>query len=479
MSFKKGFFRSISNLATYTYLQQGVEFLSTIILSRLLVPEEYGFVAIIHIFSGFIQLFANAGVHQTLIRSDYGYTFHRYLFSLAIWIGIFLTLGLALLAYPISIIFNDKALLYPTLVMSARFAVDSINYVPTAILSKKLKFNKIGQAKFSATAFSVGMSIILAFMGFSYWSLVIPMVIAPFVQYIVLYRHVRFGIKLYGLRAARFMFRKIRGLMGNLIAHNTINYWSRNVDKLIIGKFFTQADLGLYNRAFRFVNVTFRLVIGIFNAVLFPSLKKLQESGGNVNKEYNDIMGIITLINFPLVAILIAVPEELVLLLWGSNWLDVSFYLPFVGLLIIFQTLIATMTNVFVLYGKERVMTRITFFASLTSVLSIVAGALFSMHMLVILYTAAYILLVMPIYIYYGFYRSFRFDIESILWFWLPKIGLSAALLFFIIQENQMVVYGLLVALFLHLVINQKNSIRSLYQLVLRMVREKSLSVGD
>jgi PST family polysaccharide transporter len=479
MSFKKGFFRSISNLAKYTYLQQGVEFFSTIILSRLLVPEEYGFVAIIHIFSSFIQLFANSGVRQALIRSDYGYTFHRYLFSLAIWIGIILTLGLSLLAYPITLLFEDRALLFPTMVMSLRFTVDSINYVPAAILSKKLNFSKIGQAKFSATIFSVGLSIILAFLGFSYWSLVIPMVIAPLIQYVVLFRHTRIGIKFYGIRAARFAFLKIKALMSNLIAHNTINYWSRNVDKLIIGKFFTQADLGLYNRAFRFVQLTFRLVIGIFNAVLFPSLKKLQESGGNVNKEYNDIMGIITLINFPLVAILIAFPEELVLLLWGQNWLDVSFYLPFVGLLIIFQTLMATMTNVFVLYGKERVMTRITFFASLTSVLSIGIGAFFSMQMLVTLYTAANILVVTPIYIYYGFYRSFRFKTEPLLWFWLPKIVLSTGLLYFIVQENQLALYALLLLLFFHLLINQKNSLLSLYQLITRMIREKSLSIGD
>jgi PST family polysaccharide transporter len=365
------------------------------------------------------------------------------------------------------------------MVMSLRFTVDSINYVPAALLSKRLNFSKIGQAKFSATAFSVGLSIILAFLGFSYWSLVIPMVIAPLIQYVVLYRYTRFGIKLYGIRAARFVFGKIKALMSNLIAHNTINYWSRNVDKLIIGKFFTQADLGLYNRAFRFVQLTFRLVIGIFNAVLFPSLKKLQESGGDVNKEYNDIMGIITLINFPLVAILIAFPEELVLLLWGQNWLDVSFYLPYVGLLIIFQTLIATMTNVFVLYRKERVMTRITLFASLTSVLSIGIGALFSMQMLVTLYTAANILVVMPIYIYYGFYRSFQFKIEPILWFWLPKIGLSTGLLYFIVQENQLALYALLLLLFFHLVINQKDSIQSLYQLITRMIREKSLSIGD
>jgi O-antigen/teichoic acid export membrane protein len=78
MGFKKKFFKNIAAFGGYSYLTWFLEtILSTVILSRFLEPKEYGFVALISIFSGFILLFSNTGLAQSIIRSEYGLTFQR------------------------------------------------------------------------------------------------------------------------------------------------------------------------------------------------------------------------------------------------------------------------------------------------------------------------------------------------------------------------------------------------------------------
>jgi len=77
MSFRKSLFKNIVILGSYSYTTQIIAFLGTIVLSRLLLPEEYGFVALITVFTGFISQFSDAGLSYIIIRSDFGNSFIR------------------------------------------------------------------------------------------------------------------------------------------------------------------------------------------------------------------------------------------------------------------------------------------------------------------------------------------------------------------------------------------------------------------
>ncbi len=429
MSFKRGFFKSISTFALYNYLSQAFEFLATIILSRLLLPEEYGFVAIINIFAGFIQLFSNVGIGHSVVRSDYRYTFHRHLYSLSVWMGVALMLVLSGLSYPIAYFFSNPALVLPTILISFKFVFDSFTYIPFALLSKALQFKYIGRAKLLGAVFQIILTIILALLGFSYWALIIPLILGPIVQFYYLKDKVDIRFRLYGWKSARLILHKIHSLMGSLSLNNMINYWSGNADKVVIGRLYTQADLGLYNRAFRFIMLTNRLITGIFNTVLFPSLKKLIDEKGDANKEYLDILRIITVFNLPVVFVLVVFPSELVRILWGLNWSGVSEFLPYVGMILVFNSIISTTPSVFILYGKERNMFLINLVNSILTISFVIAGGLFSMMHIIIFLALGYIFITVPVNIYFGFYRSFRVETIVILRFWMPVL-LFALLLF-------------------------------------------------
>jgi O-antigen/teichoic acid export membrane protein len=392
MSFKKTFYKSVSTFAVYNYLSQGLEFLATIVLSRLLLPEEYGFVAIIHVFAGFIRLFSNVGIGQSLVRSDYKYTFHKHLYSLSVWMGFALAGILMLLAYPIALFFNNMALVVPTLVISVKFIFDSLIYIPYAILSKALNFNLIGKIRLWTTAVQILMTIVLAFLGFSYWSLIIPLIINPIIQFVHLKIHVKMPLRIYGWRATKRMLYKIRSLMGNLSLINLLSYWTENTDKVIVGRLYSQADLGMYHRAFKFIRLTYQMISGLFGTVLFPSLKKLMEEKGNVQKEYLDIIKVVSFFNFPVVFILIVFPESLVWILWGAAWSGVAPFLPYVGLLLMFNAFFNTTPSVFILFKRERTLFLLNLVNSIVTISLVFIGGFISMlHILKFLALGQYL----------------------------------------------------------------------------------------
>ena len=118
-------------------------------------------------------------------------------------------------------------------------------------------------------------------------------------QYIFFEYKVRIGFKFYKLSYPIVAYRKTKSLMENLSGYNLVNYWARNADNLIIGKVYSSYDLGIYNRAYKMLQLALSLISGLFGTVLYPSLKKFKSEGGNVNEEYSSILGIISIINFP------------------------------------------------------------------------------------------------------------------------------------------------------------------------------------
>ncbi|MEZ5082516.1 MAG: oligosaccharide flippase family protein [Bacteroidales bacterium] len=354
MSFRKSLFKNLLTLGGYNYSSQLANFLASIILSRLLLPEEYGYVALITVFTGFVTIFSDAGISYAIIRSDYGRTFWRAVTNLSFYIGVCLFFIMLLLAYPLAWFYNDMTLVVPTMVMSFIFIASALKIAPMAVFTKQLNFNYVGKVRLIANLVSIAMMIIMAFMGFSYWSLILPQILMHLVEFILFEYKLRLGVKLYPFYYTRAAFRKTRSLLTNISGFNLVNYWARNADNLIIGKFYSSYDLGIYNRAYKMLQLSLSLITGLFGTVLYPSLKKFKSEGGDLNPEYGSLLGIISLLNFPISVVLILIPRLFVRILWGENWMLVADLLPYFGILIMFQTLISTTGHIYLLLEHER-----------------------------------------------------------------------------------------------------------------------------
>jgi len=466
VSFKKSLFKNILTLGGYNYSSQAANFLASIVLSRLLLPEEYGYVALITVFTGFVTIFADAGLSFAIIRSDYGHTFHRAITNLSFYFGFLLFLIMLLLAYPIALFYNDMSLVLPTMIMALTFIAGAFRIAPMAIFTKELNFNYVGKVKLVANLVSIGLMIIMAFLGFSYWSLIIPQIVMNLVQYIMFEVKLKLGFRFYPWSYTVVAFRKTKSLITNLSGFNLVNYWARNADNLVIGKFYSSYDLGIYNRAYKMLQLALNVITGLFGTVLYPSLKKFKSTGGDINSEYMSILGVISIINFPIGAVLILIPDLFVRILWGENWLMVAELLPYFGILIMFQTMISTTGHVFILLEEERRFMILGVVSAILMVLAIVTGAFFSMMMVAIAYAFTYMVLIVPIFLYFGFYKIFGYTARQIIIFWIPKLALGVGLLICVFYGLQLYLYVILSLYLIHLVYNQRSELMKLKEIV-------------
>ncbi len=456
MSFKKTLVKNLLVSGGYNYLSQAIAFFSSIIVSRLLTPESYGFVGIITVFTGFLSIFADSGISLAVIRSNYLYTYHKSVDTLALIVGSVLCVATCLIAYPVSLFFKNSALILPMIVMSFTFIFRSMTLVRGALIVKEMRFGLSGIIALKTTIFTVAATIILAYFGAGFWSLVIPQTLAGLVTLYLQERKLKFGFHFYSWAHISVSFRQTRKTIGNLMGFNMVNYWSRNSDNLLVGRLYGTADLGIYNRAYNLLTFPLSLITGLIGTVLFPSLNKLKESAEAVRREYLFILKLIGFISYPIAFILLLFSSKLVYLLWGEAWMGVAQLLPYFGLLLLSQSLLSTIGNILVLMRREEVLRISGWISAAVIITSIVFGASISLLAIAQFYSLAFIAVVLPFHLFYVYINVLKFSAKSMLMFWGPNILFSLAIWFTCYYEMELARTVLLLLFFVVMIFNAR-----------------------
>jgi len=473
MSFKKGLFKNILIAGGYAYLSQAISFLSTIVLSRILTPNSYGLVNLITVFTGFILVFSDGGLSYALIRSDFGETYNRVLTNLSWLLGFSLFIITTLVGYPISLFYHNSSLILPTMALGTTFLIKGLSLTQGAVLAKQLNFAYIGKVTLISVIITVALTIILAYCGLDYWSLIIPQIVAAIVIAIMYERKVKLGFKIYHLNYILVVYRHTKKLIGSVIGFNTINYWARNTDNMIVGKWYGTSSLGIYNRAYNLLMLPLTLISGLFSNILFPSLKKLKQQGGNIEEEYYFVLRVITILTFPIVVILITFPNQLVLLLWGNKWKEVAIFLPYFGLLIFTQTLLSTVGQLLILDEKESEFMISGWVGSAFLVAGIIIGAFISLIGVAQFYSLSYIF-VLIFNIIFLYIRTLKFNVRTTLGFWIPKIAFSFVLWIAIFFKMELLKMASVVLICIYIIFVSRKEIKLILSKASLIIRLKS-----
>ena len=463
MSFKKALAKNILISGSFTYLSQAITFFSTIIISRYLGPESYGFVGIISIFTRFLNVFADSGMSLAVIRSDFLYTYHKSVDTLALLVGVLLCAATCLLSFPISIFFRTPGLVLPMMVMSLSFVFRSMTLVRSALIVKNMDFRFSGYVMVITSLFTAVATILMAQWGAGYWSLVIPQTLSGLVTLLLLERKIKFKFHLYSWAHVKVSFRHTRKTIGNVMGFNVVNYWSRNLDNLLVGRMYGVGDLGIYNRAYNLLTFPLALITGLITAVLYPSLNKLKHSPEAIRTEYLSTLRMIGFIAFPVSCVLLLFNRQLVYLFWGEEWMGVAQLLPYFGLLLLSQSLSSTVGNMLVLIKREEVL-RISGWLSAVAIIGgIVYGAFHSLLSIAQFYSLAFIVLVLPLNLFYIFIHTMKFPRNKMLLFWGPNILFSLALWLACYFGLEQLKWLLLAAFFLVMLLNARSEISKVF----------------
>ncbi len=422
MSFKTTTLKNIFQLGRFTYTGEIISFLASIVMARLLLPEEYGIVAMIYVITNFAGILTGLGISSEVIRNPYQYTFHKSMLNLSIYVGFALFLLVILLSYPLAVFYENNALILPTLLIAFKFPVRSTSAVFYALLIKERRYSLVGKIELTNNVMTNALMIAMAAAGFSYWSLIVPFLLGEVYKLFHYKSYTQIKLRFYPFKYTKVAFKYSKALMGSILGVRMISYWARNLDNLLIGKNFGEASLGLYNRGYRFLNLAEKTIDNLFGTILYPNLQKLKIDGGNVNHEYMFFVGLITLISFPVGAVLILMPDLLVKILWGPNWLGTVQYLPYFGIVVLSRTNKTNIEAIFKIHYKERLLFKFGVFNSVVVVLSIVLGSLHSPLMIAKLIAISQTVLILPVVVFYVFIYAMRFDLKKTMVFYFPRI---------------------------------------------------------
>lgn len=462
MSFKKSLLKNILISGSYNYASQIISFLSTVVTSRYLGPEAYGFVGIINIFTGFLLIFSDSGITLAVIRSGLGFSYQKSVDNIALIVGCILCFLTVLLSYPIAFFFSNPALVYPMIFMSLNFVFKSMTLVRTAVLAKNMRFNESGQITLYAMLITVCLTMFMAYLGAGFWSLIVPQIVSSLITLVMLENKIRLGYKVYPIAYLKVAFKQTKKTIGNLMGFNMVNYWARNSDNLIVGKFYGESSLGIYSRAYNLLTVPLSLITGLIGSVLYPSLNKIKDKPDEIRSEYAFTLKMITYISFPITFILVVFPKNLVLLLWGENWLAVSTILPYFGLLIFSQSLLSTVGNILVLVKKEDVLRKSGWLGAVIMISAICIGARYSINAIAQFYSLSFILIILPFNIFYIYIRTLKFGVRQMLLFWTPIVIFSFVIWLGCVYHAEYLKLGALSLLLVALVLNSAIDIKKL-----------------
>ncbi|GAA4303683.1 hypothetical protein GCM10023183_16490 [Nibribacter koreensis] len=208
-------------------------------------------------------------------------------------------------------------------------------------------------------------------MGFGVWSLVLNYIIssalsAIFVWIISPWKPVPQFDKL--------AFKELFGYSSNLLGFGILNYWVRNLDNLLVGKFIGTSALGVYSRAYTLMLLPITQITAVITKVMFPALSAIQDDVSKVRSIYIRSITIIAFVTFPMMIGLLIVADSFILSIYGDKWVNVVPILQVLCVVGLVQSITTTVGWIFNSQGKTKVQLRWALFTSTFRCISFFVG---------------------------------------------------------------------------------------------------------
>lgn len=298
----------------------GVNFIFGLVLARLLMPSDYGAIAMLAIFMAIAQTFIDSGFSNALIRKpDRTETDNATAFYFNIGVGL-VAYALLYLVAPYITQFYDTPILTPlTRIMGLNLLLNSLCVVQQALLTARIDFKT--QAKISLTAAIISglVGIGFAYVGYGVWALAIQSVLASVIRTFLLWILAKWRPK---AKFSKESFRNLFGYGSKLMVSGLLDTIYNNLYTIVIGKRFSAANLGVYSRADQWANFLAINITGILQRVTFPVLSTIQDEDERLRTNYRKFLRISGFVVFPLMMGLAAIADPLTRFILTDKWAD-------------------------------------------------------------------------------------------------------------------------------------------------------------
>ncbi len=319
MSFKLSATTGVKWTSVSQFGRQGMQFVTTAILAHLLNPADFGLVGMATVVTGFVALFKDLGTSAAIIHKK---EISENLLSSIFWINIafgFLAMVVLFFLSPLIAAFYKEPRVEPLLkALSLSFFASGLGILHQAVLERQLAFGKLAILEITATLIGSVVGITAALLGCGTWSLVYQMLFVTIATTILLWRSSSWRPKLI---VSWHEIKTVSSYSMNLTGFNIFNYFARNADNLLIGKFLGAQELGYYSLAYRLMFYPLQSISGVIGRVMFPLYSQIQADHDRFRDVYLKIAAAISFITFPLMLVLLALTQPVIVTVFGSQWI--------------------------------------------------------------------------------------------------------------------------------------------------------------
>jgi O-antigen/teichoic acid export membrane protein len=308
--FIANFFSKFSNVILHLILG--------IILARLLTPKDFGIVSIVMVFVVFFNLLSELGLSPAIIQQKNLTSFDiSNLFNFSILIAFVLSAAFFFLSYPISSFYNNDEYIRIGKLLSVSVLFFSLNIVPLAILRKDKRFFLIAKIQIAVNIISALITVYLAYTGWKYYSIVVRNIIVSVLTFFLcfVFTDIKFR-KSFNLEPIKKMLQ----FASFQFAFSLVNYFSKNSDKFIIGKYLGEIQLGYYDISYKLMLYPIQNIAHIITPSIHPVLAQYQDNLDIIVENYNKLIHLLALVGVPVSVFLFFISEEVIIFLYGAKW---------------------------------------------------------------------------------------------------------------------------------------------------------------
>jgi O-antigen/teichoic acid export membrane protein len=371
-----------------------MQILITAILARLLIPSDFGLIAMVVVFANFVGVFSDFGLTSALVqKKEISDDTLSSTFWICLGLGALLTIALAASAPLIAAFYSEPRLTPLVVFISTTFFIASFGNVQNGLLARRMNFKALGVIGVCAIGISGSIAIFLAFSGYGVWCLAWYAVLSTAITVVFTWIYARW--------VPRFLLglQHIKGLVGfgaNLTGSSFLAYFARNLDNLLIGKFLGPAPLGFYNLAYNLLLFPLSNIADVVGRVMFPALSIVQHDKQLVREAYVAANRYIASVSFPLMIWVLVTAPELIRVIYGPKWISAIVLVQILAITSMLQSVITNVNWIFLSQGRTDVLLKLSIFTTSVAAISFAVGLRWGVEGVAIAYTIATFLVAYP-----------------------------------------------------------------------------------
>lgn len=433
---------------------QLVSLIVSIILARILAPEDYGILAIVNVFVAIGDALVAGGFGIALVqKKNSDDTDFNSICWVSVFVSVLLYAVLFICAPLISDFYVNNDLTLITRVIGIRLVFSAVNSIQQAYIQKKLLFMKsciIGT--FGAIVSGI-IGIVLALTGAGVWALIAQNMMSVIISTAMLYFFIEWKPR---LQCSMSSIKEMWGYGSRVFLATTVDTLKDNIRTLVVGKVFSSADLAYYNQGKRFPQLLVNDIVNSVGKVLLPVFSE-QQDDLNKNTDFMRLsIRVSSFILLPLIFGMVGIADNFILLFLTEKWMPCVPYLRILSLVYVTRSVNTILKNALLAIGKSEVNLFHEVVTSVLTVALIILAAFYFRSVPLIAWSYVLISLLGTCIFSYFTVRNFPYKVSEILRDYLPSLtlsGIMCAVVFFVGKIPLATIFVLLLQIIVGIVI--------------------------